>query len=242
MLIVPLFFLYRVESMSHLQNLLLQLAHNGNPKFTQSLHPGVDHILGVRVPDMRTLAKKVAADSSWEDYLSELTYYYMEERMLHGMVLGYIKQLPLEERLQKLREFIPLINSWSVCDTVCSTLRFTEKNKALVWLFIEPYFNASDEYAVRFAVVMSLSYYVEKQYLKRLFGHFDQISHQGYYVKMAVAWAISVCFVKYPVETEHYLSNNHLDSFIQNKSIQKICESYRVTDADKERIKCYKRL
>lgn len=227
--------------MSYLQERLLQLLRTGNPKFAQSLHPGVDHILGVRVPDVRALAKETAADPKWEMYLSELEHYYMEERMLHGMILGHVKTLSVEERLQKLHDFIPLINSWSVCDTVCSTLKFAERNKEVVWAFIEPYFDASDEYAVRFAVVMALCHYMDASYLERLFVHFDRISHEGYYVKMAVAWAVSVCYVKYPTETERYLTNNHLDTFTHNMAIRKIAESYRVKAADKERLKRYRR-
>ena len=161
--------------------------------------------------------------------------------MLHGMILGYVKHLPLEVRLQKLRDFVLLINSWSVCDTVCPTLKFVERNKEEVWRFLVPYFHAADEYAVRFAVVMALDYYVEEAYLDRLFTLLDEIAHEGYYVKMAVAWLLSVCFVKYPQQTERYLAANRLDAFTQNKALQKIRESYRVSTADKERLKRYKR-
>lgn len=227
--------------MSYLQEQLLRLVGNGNVKFTQSLHPGVENILGLRVPDVRALARRIAADPDWNTYLNELEHTYMEERMLHGMILGYVKHLPLEVRLQKLRDFVLLINSWSVCDTVCPTLKFVERNKEEVWRFLVPYFHAADEYAVRFAVVMALDYYVEEAYLDRLFTLLDEIAHEGYYVKMAVAWLLSVCFVKYPQQTERYLAANRLDAFTQNKALQKIRESYRVSTADKERLKRYKR-
>ena len=88
--------------MSDLQECLLQLAAEGNPKFTRALHPGIENILGLRVPDVRNLARRVAASPDWERQLAELEHTYMEERMLHGMVLGYVKSLPLEERLEGL--------------------------------------------------------------------------------------------------------------------------------------------
>lgn len=226
--------------MSDLQECLLQLAAEGNPKFTRALHPGIENILGLRVPDVRNLARRVAASPDWERQLAELEHTYMEERMLHGMVLGYVKSLPLEERLEHLRAFIPLINSWSVCDTVCSTQTFARRHPEEVWRFLTPYFTAPDEYAVRFAVVMTLCHFVGEARLDEIFARFDAICHEGYYVKMAVAWAVSVCFVKYPVPTERYLASNRLDDFTQNKAIQKIRESFRVTPADKLRLLAYR--
>ena len=60
-------------------------------------------------------------------------------------------------------------------------------------------------------------------------------------MKMAVAWAISVCYVKFPKETFQYLKTDHLDDFTHNKAIQKICESYRVSKEEKEKLKEWKR-
>ena len=44
---------------------LLRLAAEGNRKFTESLHPGVEHILGIRVPDLRNLARQIAKND-WD--------------------------------------------------------------------------------------------------------------------------------------------------------------------------------
>ena len=70
----------------------------------------------------------------------------------------------------------------------------------------------------------------------------NEVSHDGYYVKMAVAWAISVCYVKFEKETMELLLDNMLDDFTYNKSLQKITESYRVTKEDKARIRSMKRV
>ena len=70
---------------------------------------------------------------------------------------------------------------------------------------------------------------------------FDSIRHDGYYVKMAVAWAVSVCYVKFPEKTRAFLENNSMDDFKQNKSVQKIRESYRVSKEEKDALKELKR-
>ena len=74
-----------------------------------------------------------------------------------------------------------------------------------------------------------------------MFKSFDLIKHEGYYVKMGVAWTISICFVKFPIETMEYLKNNNLDKFTFNKSLQKITESFRVDSETKKIIKLMKK-
>ena len=68
---------------------LLELAEKGNKPFTESLNPGVEHVLGIRVPDLRKLAARIAR-TDWERFLETSDTFYMEERMLYGMVLGCI--------------------------------------------------------------------------------------------------------------------------------------------------------
>ncbi len=91
-----------------------QLAENDYKKFSASLLPGVDKVLGVRLPQLRKLAGRIAA-GDWQRYLAAEPDYF-EEVMLQGMVIGTIKVTP-EERLQYMTGFIPKINSWSVCDS-----------------------------------------------------------------------------------------------------------------------------
>jgi hypothetical protein len=58
---------------------------------------------------------------------------------------------------------------------------------------------------------------------------------------MAVAWAVSICYVQFPVITMQYLHRNHLDDFTYNKALQKITESLKVDRKIKKRIRTMKR-
>ena len=94
---------------------------------------------------------------------------------------------------------------------------------------------------MRFAIVMILDYYVKQEYLETIFKIVNSIKNDGYYVKMAIAWLISICYIKYPKETLEYLKSNNMDDWTYNKSIQKIIESYRVTETEKDRLRKMKR-
>ena len=214
---------------------LFNLAEDKYKEFHGGLCPGVNNIIGVRVPVLRSLAKKIIKED-WRKYLKEAEDQYYEEVMLQGMVIGLAK-MDIEERLTYLAGFIPKIDNWAVCDVTCAGLKSTAKNLKKVWEFLQKYLNSDKEFEVRFAVVMILDYYIQEEYIYRVFEKLDSIHHEAYYVKMAVAWAVSICYIKYPEKTYSYLESCKLDNFTFNKAIQKIRESYRVPKEDKENLK-----
>ena len=210
-------------------------------QFSSSLIPNIDAktIIGVRVPLLRQIAKEIAKTDPLT-YLQTAEDTYFEELLLQGMVIGYMKASP-QEKLPLIAQFIPKIDNWSVCDSFCSGLKFTKSNQALVWDFLQPYFQSKEAYDIRFAVVMLLNYYVDEQYIEQTLQLLDQVSHEDYYVKMAVAWAVSICYIKMPKETMPYLQNNNLDLFTYNKALQKITESLRIDADTKKMIRAMRR-
>ena len=233
---------YRLEGLT-IKEHLLQLAEQGNKKFTESLNPGVEHVLGIRVPDLRKLAARIAKDG-WEAYLDTADTYYMEERMLQGMVLGCIRpDADIEVYLHRVTCFVWNINSWSVCDTFKfgGGKRFIEANKDRLWEYLKTWMRAEGEYEIRFGVVMAMQYFIDEEHIEELFSLYNAIRHEGYYVRMGVAWALSVCFVRFPERTLAYLKQNTLDNFTYNKALQKIIDSYRVDAGTKDVIRAMKR-
>ena len=223
---------------------LLRLAEQGNKPFTQSLNPGVPNVLGIRIPQLRKLAARIAK-GDWEVYLATADTYYMEERMLQGMVLGCIRpDRDVEVYLERVTRFVRIINSWSVCDTFKfgGGKKFIEANRDRLWQYLKDWMQAESEYEIRFGVVMSMQLFIDEEHIDELLRLYDGIRHEGYYVKMGVAWALSVCFVKLPDITLRYLQGpNALDNFTYNKALQKITESYRVDASTKQTIKGMKR-
>ena len=88
---------------------------------------------------------------------------------------------------------------------------------------------------------MILSYYIREDYLDEIFRIFENITHEGYYVRMGVAWAVSICYIKFPEKTLQFLKTCTLDDWTYNKTIQKIIDSYRVSNEEKEVLKTMKR-
>lgn len=207
--------------------------------FSAGLIPGADNIIGVRLPAIRGMAKDILK-GDWRQYLADAPLEYYEEIMLKGIVISSAKT-ETEERLKYLEEFIPLIDNWGVCDSVCAGIKVTAKNGGQIWDFLAGYIVSDKEFEVRFAAVMMLMHYVDKNYIDRVFDKLDEIGHPGYYARMAVAWAVSVCFAKFPEETEEYLGRCSLDDFTFNKALQKTIESRRIDPGKKDELRKRKR-
>lgn len=226
--------------MNHsVREILEGMAEPKYQQFSAALLPNVDNLLGVRLPLLRKLAQKIAKED-WRSYLKSNDTCYFEETMLQGMILGYVRA-DVKEILTYVVEFVPRIDNWSVCDSFCSGLKFTKNHKELVWEFLQPYLASTQEYEIRFCVVMLLSFFIEEEYIDLLLLRLNALRHEGYYAKMAIAWALSLCYVKFPETTWPYLQNSQLDTFTYNKALQKITESYRVDVECKTKIRSMKR-
>jgi len=160
----------------------------------------------------------------------------LEEKMLHGFVIGYMK-CDFAEFVARIKDFVPMIDNWAVCDTASSTFKRINKHREEFLPVIEEFLDGGEFYR-RLAFTLLLDFYVSDGYADYIFEATDNITEDdGYYVKMAAAWLISVCYVKLKERTEKYLTGGTLEKFTLNKAIQKITESYRVEEADKLRLK-----
>ncbi len=221
---------------------LFELQDKEYRQFQIKLCPGVNNIIGVRLPELRKYAKKISKTVKVADVPTK----YYEEIMVKGMLIGLEKDLNFEQ----IENFIPLINNWAVCDTFCNGLKKIKNNKEQMWEFIQKYLKSEKEFEVRFAVDIILQYYIDANYIDKVLKILSKINHKGYYAQMAVAWAYSICFVKFYDKTkEHFekdLAKNSkqnndrqikIDKFTYNKSIQKAIESYRLSKEQKDELR-----
>ena len=212
-------------------------------EFHGSLVPGEETIIGVRVPVLRQYARELYRE--WEgdtaELIAEIGDDFYEEIMLQGMIIGLVKRPELQWLQQQIDEYVPKISNWAICDVFCAGLKAAANHMTEMYAYLLKYLESDDEYSIRFGIVMLLDYYVNEEYLHKLFSHADRIKHDGYYVKMAVAWMISVCFVKFYDETKAYMKDSVLDDFTYNKALQKARESYRITPEQKAELNMMKR-
>ena len=197
--------------------------------------------IGVRTPALRAYAKELVRAEGFS--LGELFSFpndIYEIRLLQCLGVGYCK-IPFGERADWIRRAVSIIDGWSVCDLLCSTLRIPKAAKQSFLTEIEYYVRHGSEFSQRFAYVMLLGNYVDEAHLSFIFSALDRAETKFYYTHMGAAWLLCEVLVKFYEAGVAYLQEGALDAATKRKAIQKACESFRLTAEQKNFLKLLKK-
>lgn len=208
-------------------------------KFLSKLTPNVseDTIIGVRIPEIRKLAKKLVKNNEYEDFLKELPHKYYDENLLHGAIISENKDF--ENCIELLNSFLPFVDNWAVCDTISPKI-FKKHKKELIEK-IKEWSQSDKTYTCRFGVEMLMTHFLDEDFKKEYLEMVANIHSEEYYVKMVIAWFFATALAKQWDYAVIYLENNKLDVWVHNKTIQKARESLRILEDKKGYLKGLKR-
>lgn len=189
---------------------------------------------GISIPELRKFARKVAKDN-YKEFLENNDCSTFELRLLHAFVIGYAKD-DIDILLKYFKDFMPHVDDWAVNDSLCQSFKIVRRHPDTVWDFLMNYKNSPKEFESRIVSVILLSHYLNDEYIDRVINVLNELNTDDYYSQMGVAWAIATIMGKYPEKCLTYLKSDkcNLDKTTFKKSLQKIRESYRVSDE----IKC----
>ena len=185
-------------------------------------------VIGVRVPDLRRLAKELAGEMSAADISRLLAapsnlYEYV---LLCGLLINRAK-ISDEEAIRLTRQYLPCVDSWAHIDV------FVEKKRRFAgevwWDFALECLQNEDEFTVRYGVISLMTNFLDEAHIDQVFAVLRNVKHDGYYVKMALAWLYATAAVHFFELTLAELENGHIDAWTRNKAYQKMRESRRFT-------------
>ena len=222
-----------------IQKELFSLQDKEYMKFLSKLTPNVpeDTIIGVRIPEIRKLAKKLVKNNEFEDFLKELPHKYYDENLLHGAIISENKDF--ENCIELLNSFLPFVDNWAVCDTISPKI-FKKHKKELIEK-IKEWSQSDKTYTCRFGVEMLMTHFLDEDFKKEYLEMVANIHSEEYYVKMVIAWFFATALAKQWDYAVIYLENNKLDVWVHNKTIQKARESLRILEDKKGYLKRLKR-
>ena len=207
-------------------------------QFHGKLVPDIDGLIGVQIPKLRFIAKEISkGDIKGFLYVCKGNTY--EERQIQGMVIGTLKDEILFDAY--FLNFLPMISNWAECDCFCSGLKIVKRFPKKYFEIFCKLTENEHVFTVRAGFVGILAHFLEKENLPKIFELCQQKNYKEYYIDMAIAWLLSVCYVKFPAETSAFLRDCRLSDFVFNKTIQKSIESRRISDKDKALLKIMRR-
>lgn len=225
------------ESYEVFRKELFQQGEEAYRKFNEKLLCSALPVIGLRVPFLRKTAKEIAKKDgvAFLQVCGKETY---EERLLYGLVAAALP-VPYEAFLGYCDQYTEhLVENWAHCDVFCASLKQKIKGRERAFFsHIETYLSSENPWAVRVGLILMLNHYLTEEYIDVVLERVDAICSEHYYVRMGQAWLLATAWVKERETVLAYLSNHHLDDWTFRKFIQKCCESYRVSDADKAYLK-----
>ena len=228
-------------------------------------------VVGLHSPEIKQVAKRLSREGgevimpdgthlicangaevirAFEAVPSESLCY--EETVIWGYLIN-LEKYSFDEQLVMLGRYVPVLDNWAVCDSYCAHAKWMVRaDKVALWAFLERWFDSESEFEVRFAVVVAMCYFLNEEWLDKVFERinsldFDRIkskyksvkgkpkeAQQGtvqgaepYYVRMGVAWLLATALAKFPDQTRAFVRSSNLPGDVVKLYIRKARESFR---------------
>lgn len=226
------------EVQTEIQGRLFAACDEEYKRFHSKLIPNImqERIIGVRMPQIKKLAKIFAAGENTEDFIKALPHDFYEENNIHGMMIA--RESEYEKLVSLLDAFLPFVDNWATCDSIRPKL-FAKRPKKLP-AQLRQWIMAGDTYTVRFGMEMLMAYYLDDAFEPVYLDWVAVVHSNEYYVQMMQAWYFATALAKQWQHAIVYLENKKLDAQVHRKTIQKALESNRLSEQRKAYLRTLK--
>lgn len=195
-----------------------------------------DTMIGVRTPELRTLAKQMIKREDIGDFLEKLPHDYFDENQLHGFLISEIRDY--EKCMAEVERFLPFVDNWATCDQ--TSPKVFKKHRQELVPRVREWIASGETYTVRFAIGILMQHFLDQDFKIEYAELVAAVRSEEYYINMMVAWYFATALAKQYDRVLPFLEERRLDAWTHNKAIQKARESYRITEKQKEYLKSLK--
>ncbi len=230
----------KIEDIEQLEERLKTLADPKFRAFHIRLIPNIDPntVLGIRMPVLRKEAAALSKAGKQDLILTNTAPAFYEEKLIHALLIN--KEKEFDRTLSLMEEFLPQIDCWAVCDALCCPALAKDPDRLLEHIHI--WIRLDRPYTVRFAILMLMKHFLGTQYDPAHLDLVIWVDVNDYYVRMMQAWYLATAAVDHARDVFVLLEQGRIrDDFVHNKTIQKMVESFRISDEQKVRAKALKR-
>ena len=214
-----------------IQDQLFALRDEAYGDFSAKLVPNVprEHIIGVRTPALRSLAKELSGTPEAAAFLRTLPHAYLEENHLHGFLIERIRDYG--ECVAALDVFLPYIDNWATCDSLRPAC--FAKNHARLRADAERWIGSEALYTKRFGIGVLMGHFLGADFDPRDLEIVAGLGTEEYYLSMMQAWYFATALAKQYDAAIPYITERRLRPETHRRAVQKAIESRRVSEEQK---------
>lgn len=212
------------------KDIVRELNANADEKykdFIAKLVPTIekDTIIGVRMGDLRRLAREIRKEANL-DIFNEAKFYYREEKFLYALCIFKMSE-SFDAAMNALDKFLPYIDSWEVTDLVAGEIIIDEEYRDEAFQKALSYVHSSDEYTIRLGLVIMNKKFNDEAHIDKIIDAIKNITLNTYYVNMAAAWLLCELYFTDKAKVDEFLSSEAINEEIKKMTRQKIRESLK---------------
>ena len=210
----------------------------GYREFHAGLMPTVEKekIIGVRTPQLRSLAREMRDKPEAADFMQTLPHTYYEENNLHGMLIS--QETDYARTVARLQAFLPYVDNWATCDLIRP--KAFRSCPAPLLPQLREWLSSSHPFTVRFGMEMLMAYYLDNAFSPEQLTWVAEAETEEYYVRMMTAWYFATALAKQYDAAVVFLKQRRLSAWTHRKTIQKAVESNRISQEKKAYLRSLK--
>ncbi|MDO5436078.1 MAG: DNA alkylation repair protein [Clostridia bacterium] len=223
--------------MTHKELLDILFSHQDEKyaDFSAKLIPTVprERFIGIRSPEYRKILKEIGNDYVIPEFFASLPHKYHEENCLHVALINRISNYT--ECVAELDRFMPYIDNWAVNDAVNPACFATHHAELLPE--VQRWIASEAPYTRRCGMRVMMENFLDDDFRPEYLDLPADLRSDEYYVNIMTAWLFAEALVKQWDAAFPYIEGRRLDPWTHNKTIQKACESFRIPEDRKARLK-----
>ena len=180
------------EDLAVIRALLNENATEEGRVASRKFVPSSERVYGVRLPILNGIATQFKKRGF--GIVKELwSCGAFEERLIAAKILGAIGRMDTDTALTLIREFVPDIRDWAVCDTLATQgVRSIVKSKRDELMALSQELTGSPKFwQRRFGIVLLTNYVKDKNARPEIFRIVDRLrTDREHYVRKAVDWLL----------------------------------------------------
>ena len=218
-----------------LKDRLMELQDLKYADFQRKLMPTVpaEKVIGVRTPQLRNLAKELKGSEEAEAFLEELPHEFFDENQLHAFLIGEEKDF--DKCIREVERFLPFVDNWATCDQLSPKVFRKHRTEQLG--YIRRWLDSDHTYTVRFAEGMLMEHFLDEDFAPEYPEMVAAVRSEEYYINMMTAWYFATALAKQYETVLPYIAERRLAPGAHRRAIRKACESYRLTEKQKDELR-----